>query len=126
MGLGIMRHNSNQHYTKQLIEYALNNKINYFEACDFYLQNTCEIRLGDALKQHPRTSYKLCDKLPLSTIPYFIQKDKNWNLEDYFNKQLDKCRTNYFDVYLIQALDQRNIDYLEKYNVISFLQEKKK
>lgn len=125
MGLGIMRHNSNQQYTKQLIEYALNNKINYFEACDFYLQNACEIRLGDALKQHPRTSYKLCDKFPLSTIPYFIQKNKNWNLNDYFNNQLAKCRTDYFDVYLIQALDERNFNYLEKYQIIDFFLKQK-
>ena len=39
MGLGIMRHNSSQNYTKQLIDYAINNEINYFEACDFYLNN---------------------------------------------------------------------------------------
>lgn len=115
MGLGIMRHGDNQDYTRKLIDFALKNEINYFEACDFYLNKQCELRLGDALKKYPRDSYILCDKLPLNSVPT-IQ-----NLDEFFNNQLLKTNVDYFDVYLIQALDQNNFEILEKYDVLSFL-----
>ena len=120
-GLGIMRHNQNQNQTNQIISYAIQNGINYFEACDFYLQGECENRLSMALSNFSRQSYYLCDKFPLSGF-----LNRNNSLEEFFNNQLKKCNTNYFDVYLIQAIDRYNLKLLQKNpDIISFFNKKR-
>lgn len=121
LGLGIMRHGVDQEHTNQLLAFALKNNINYFEACDFYLNKKCEERLSESLKNIPRNQYYLCDKLPLTN---FFERGNELNT--FFQNQLKKCNTSYFDVYLIQAVDRSNYQLLKSKGVIDFFNQKKK
>lgn len=120
LGLGLMRHSADQNLTNRLISLAYNQGIRYFEACDFYLHYQCENRLTESLSPFERETYELCDKIPLTGF-----SNKHISVEDFFNNQLKKCNTSYFDYYLIQAVDRNNISYLKKSNIIQFLNNQK-
>lgn len=124
LGLGMMRQDpNNQLLSQKIVDFAITAGINYFEGCYFYLQNKCESILANCLQKYPRNSYYLCDKLPLKGI-FETLKTKN-ELEELFQEQLDNMKTNYFDFYLIQAIDDSCINLLQKFNLISFLLTKK-
>lgn len=120
MGIGIMRHDANDFNTTQnIIDLCMKNGINYFESCYFYLNNNCEKILAKALKKYPRDSYILCGKMPVHGV---LERK---SIEDVFSEQLKNCNTNYFDVYLLQALDRNCFDILKKQNAIEFLNKKR-
>lgn len=119
LGLGLMRHNPNNFSSiKTNVEYALSNGLNYFETAYFYLEYKSEKYLGNILSNYPRNEYKLCAKLPVMGIlpqrnsPYFIFKD-----------QLENFKVNYFDIYLLQALDSRAFPFIEKYKLLEFIND---
>ena len=120
LGLGFMRHN-NLNDSKNLTCFAINNGINYFEACSFYLNNQCEEIVSKSLLPYKREQYILCDKLPILGTDW-----ESIDLELFFNNQLKKCNVDYFDVYLLQALDRKCLPILNKYNIINFIEQKKK
>lgn len=124
LGLGMMRQDPNNEYlTQKIIDLAISGGINYFEGCYFYLGFQCEQILANALAKYDRSSYYLCDKLPLKGIADSFKNQ--YELEKLFNKQLDSMRTNYFDFYLIQAIDDSCIKSLVERQVIPFLLKKK-
>lgn len=120
MGVGIMRHDINNfNNTQKIIDIAMNNGINYFESCYFYLNNQCEKILSKALSKYPRDSYILCGKIPIHGT---LEQETP---EEVFNKQLKNCNTDYFDIYLLQALDRNCFNLLQKTKVIEFLNKKR-
>ena len=61
IGLGFMRYDLNKNYSN-LIAYAIEHGINYFETCYFYLNHQCEDFVNNLLKPYPRSSYEICGK----------------------------------------------------------------
>lgn len=119
LGMGFMRHDVNDFgKTQQLVDYAIANGVNYFEACSFYLNRKCESVVGKALAKYPRDSYYICDKYDLYGYHLPINQ-----LESFFNQQLKTCNVEYFDVYLIQALDRKSLDKIRP--VYEFFKKKK-
>lgn len=117
LGLGIMRHNpQNFSLTKEIVDYSIEHGINYFESCYFYLNNQCEQILQKALASHPRDSYKLCAKMPVHGI---LEAKKNPQI--IFEEQKSHLKTDYFDVYLLQALDRNALSILKDTKVLDFL-----
>lgn len=108
LGLGCMRPNPNDF--QNLVDYAMENGVNYFEACQFYQNGFCEEIVGKALSKYPRDSYLLCGKI---NFPYKPHED----IEKTFNDSLNKCQTNYFDYYLIQAVDRQSLPFLNQKNI---------
>lgn len=121
MGIGIMRHDiDNFQLTQEIIDISMSHGINYFESCYFYLNNQCEKILSKALSKYNRSDYVLCGKMPVHGT---LERETP---EQVFEKQLKNCDTDYFDFYLLQALDRNSFDILEKTKAIDFLIEKKK
>lgn len=122
LGLGIMRYNPlDSQHRQNIIDVAIANGVNYFESCYFYLNGKCEEILAKALSKYPRESYFLCDKMPIhGTLESDITP------EEIFNEQLKNNNTDYFDYYLIQAVDKRAIQIIKDKKVIEFLNEKRK
>lgn len=118
MGLGIMRH-ADEATTNQIVACATQNSVNYFEACHFYLNYKCEERLANALQHLPRHSYYLCDKFPTSDL----LRNQNIDLNIFFKEQLKKCNVNYFDFYLLQAIDRNNYHIIPQ--ILPFFLQKK-
>ena len=79
-----------------LIDHAIANGINYFDTA--YTYGGSETFAGHVLSKYPRESYFLATKCP----PWKIK-----NADDFkriFAEQLDRCRTDYFDFYLVHNL----------------------
>ena len=104
-----MRHDPNNFKaTQDIVDYAFSHGVNYFEACEFYCNYQCESIVAKSLSKYPRNSYYLCDKLDTKSCSLE-------ELDKRFNDQLKKCNTDYFDVYLLQALDRTTISRVKQY-----------
>ena len=76
---------------------------NYFDTAHGYLGGQSEIAVGDCVaKRYDRSRFLLTDKL---TTPYF---NKQEDIRPFFMQQLDWCRVDYFDFYLMHAQDRNN------------------
>ena len=108
--------------TAEMIDYAIRNGVNYFDTAWGYHQGNSERVAGKLLSEYPRESYYLASKFPGYDVSNF------GHVEEIFEEQLKKCRTDYFDFYLLHNIYEKNIDaYLddETYHTVSYLLEQK-
>ena len=76
---------------------------NYFDTAHGYLNGQSEIAIGDCLaSRHDRSRFLLTNKLTDS----FFQKQED--IRPLFEKQLEACKVDYFDFYLMHAQGSRN------------------
>ena len=108
--------------TAEMVDYALAHGINYFDTAWGYHAGNSETAIANALKNHPRESFKLADKFPGYDL---ANMDK---VKEIFEEQLKKCGVEYFDFYLFHNVCESNIDaYLDpKYGIFDYLTEQKK
>ena len=88
----------------EMVDYALEQGINYFDTAWGYHGGQSEVVLGRALARHPRDSYYLADKFPGYDL---ANMDK---VAEIFERQLEKTGAGYFDFYLIHNVCEMNID----------------
>ena len=87
--------------TQEMVDYAMEHGINYYDTAWFYHGGKSELAAGKVLKKHPRNSFYLADKMPLR-----ILKDKS-EVIPKFEEQLKKCQVEYFDFYLTHNINKR-------------------
>lgn len=112
LGLGCMRlpvvggddNKPDQAAVQEMIDYAMANGINYYDTAWGYHGGNSEIAVGEALSKYDRESYYLASKFPGYDLSNFGKH------EEIFNKQLEKCQTDYFDFYLYHNVCEANID----------------
>lgn len=129
LGLGAMRlpvidgddARIDEEKTAEMVAYAMEKGINYYDTAWGYHSGNSEIVMGKALSQYDRDSYYLATKFPGYDLS---NMDK---VEEIFEKQLEKCRVDYFDFYLVHNVCEMNIDaYLdEKYGIYDYLVKQK-
>lgn len=85
-----------------LVDRAIAGGVNYFDTAYYYHNGESEVFAGEALAKYPRESYYLATKLPS-----FSLKEAS-DVPRIFEDQLRRCRTDYFDFYLLHALDADN------------------
>lgn len=129
LGLGGMRlpvidgddANIDEEKAMQMVDYAMERGINYYDTAWGYHDGNSELVIGKALGRHPRESFYLADKFPGYDLS---NMDK---VEEIFEKQLEKCGVEYFDFYLFHNVCEMNIDaYLdEKYGIFDYLMKQK-
>ena len=129
LGFGMMRlpggcdnPQINEAQTAEMIDYAIRNGVNYFDTAWGYHQGNSERVAGKLLSEYPRESYYLASKFPGYDVSNF------GHVEEIFEEQLKKCRTEYFDFYLLHNIYEKNIDaYLDDatYHTVSYLLEQK-
>ncbi|MCI8638373.1 MAG: 4Fe-4S dicluster domain-containing protein [Coprococcus sp.] len=105
----------------EIIDYAYKNGINYFDTAWGYHKGNSELVAGEFLSRYPRESYYLASKFPGYDV------SNMGKAEEIFEKQLEKCRTQYFDFYLCHNVYEGNIEeYLDpKYGVWEYLLKQK-
>lgn len=106
----------------EMVAYAMDHGVNYFDTAWGYHNGQSETVLGRLLSSYPRESFYLADKFP-------GYEEKNLqNPAEIFEKQLEKCRVDYFDFYLFHTVTEENIDlYLdEKYGLLDYILEQKR
>ena len=84
----------------EMIRHAIVHGINYFDTAYPYHGGKSEPLLGKAVKGH-REKIMIVTKLPV----WLVQKEDDF--ERYFNEQMERLDTDYFDVYLIHGLDRK-------------------
>ncbi|MBR6793891.1 MAG: aldo/keto reductase [Clostridia bacterium] len=106
----------------EMVAYALENGINYFDTAWGYHGGDAEKALGEVLSRYPRESYYLATKFPGYDL-------KNMGkVKEIFPEQLMRCQTDYFDFYLVHNVCELNIDaYLDpQYETLEYLLEQKR
>ena len=108
--------------TKNMVEYALKNGVNYFDTAWGYHNGQSEIVIGKTLEKYSRNSYMLATKFPGYDLS---NMDK---VREIFEKQLEKCRVDYFDFYLVHNVCELNInEYLNpEHGIHDYLVSQKK
>lgn len=97
----------------KMINYALEQGINYFDTAYGYHGGKSETFLGKALKAH-RSKVMIATKLPV----WNVQKPEDF--EKLFNEQLGKLGTDYLDFYLIHGLDGATWARMKELGVLKF------
>lgn len=101
---------------QEMVDYAMANGINYYDTAWGYHDGNSETVIGEALKKYDRSSFYLTTKFPGYDLSNFGKH------EEIFNKQLEKCQTDYFDFYLYHNVCELNVDkYIEDEELTNFL-----
>ena len=102
---------------EKMVDYAMENGVNYYDTAWGYHDGNSETVMGKALSKYPRDQFYLATKFPGYDLS---NMDK---VEEIFKKQLEKCNVEYFDFYLFHNVCEMNIDaYLDpKYGIYDYL-----
>jgi predicted aldo/keto reductase-like oxidoreductase len=103
--------------TKQMVDYAMEKGVNYIDTAYPYHDGESENIVRELLKDKPRNSYFLADKLPLWEC-----KTKE-DVDRIFHEQLKKTGVDYFDFYLIHAVNKERYKQTIDLDVLSMLEE---
>lgn len=109
-----------QKKVEEMVDYAMEHGINYYDTAYFYHRGESEKAMGKALKKYPRDSFYFVTKMPLAII------QSKQQAEQIFEEQLKKCQTDYFDFYLAHNINKREWKVLKECNVYEQLLQKKK
>jgi len=148
LGLGIMRMPLtelngpvDEEKAIELIRYAYDSGINYFDTAFFYHGGDSELVVGKALAKFPRDTWYLADKMPgnltevvdgklkVSTGIGPTAQPKTFDSPaEIFEYQLNRCGVEYFDFYLLHNVAESTVDFYkdEKWGIIDYLVEQKK
>jgi predicted aldo/keto reductase-like oxidoreductase len=122
---------------RALIEAAYERGINYFDTAYRYHTGESESFVGRVLSQYPRNSFYLATKMPGHMMIY---RDGKYSFTkglaafparspaEIFEEQLEKCRVDYFDFYLLHNVCEASWDFYtsKEIGVIDYLLEQKK
>lgn len=108
--------------TKEMVAYAMEKGINYYDTAWGYHDGYSETVMGEVLEEYPREKFYLASKFP------GYDTNNMDKVAEIFEKQLKKCRVEYFDFYLFHNVCEMNIDgYLDpKFGIYEYLMEQKK
>ena len=103
-----------------MLKQAFDAGVNYFDTAFFYHNRKCEAFLGRALKQFPRDAFNLATKLPVALLSTLEEAKTT------FEGQLKSLDTDYFDYYLIHALDGKRWDMVVETGMLDYVIEQQK
>ena len=107
---------------KAMVDLFLERRFTYFDTAYFYHKGTSESVLKHALvNRHPRTSFTLADKLPLSSLKNGSIADQ----EEIFRIQLERCGVDYFDYYLLHNVNAESYETAQRLDSFSYLLRQK-
>ena len=108
--------------TMEMVRYAMEHGVNYFDTAYPYHGGMSEVVLGKALKEYPRESYYLATKYPGHQI------SAAYDPAAIFEEQLQKCGVEYFDFYLLHNVYENSIHtYMDpKWGIVEYFLEQKR
>lgn len=128
LGFGLMRlplkddKSIDQEQVQAMVDYAMANGVNYFDTAWPYHGGKSELAIGEALAKYPRETWFLANKFPgHQTAP-------SYDPAGIFEKQLQKCKVDYFDFYLLHNINEGCFDVYkdERWGIIDYFVEQKK
>ena len=110
LGFGMMRlPRDNQELVNQLVDYAIDHGVNYFDTAPMYGGGLNEGIVGAALSRHPRDKYYVATKMS-------NYKEDFWPLEEakkMYQNSFEKLRVDYIDYYLLHGVGQGGMEAFE-------------
>lgn len=127
LGFGAMRLPTQENGTidrekaGKLVDVLYQGGVNYFDTAYVYHQGESEEFLGEALQKYPRDSFYLATKTPGHLI------NPDYDPADAFERQIRRCRTDYFDFYLLHNVMESSLPTYtdQKLKVMDYLLEQK-
>ena len=112
-----------QDAVNEMVDYAIEHGINYFDTSPAYLMGQSEKAAGIALSRHPRDKYFIATKLS-----NFNNQTPEASLQMY-KDSFEQLQTDYFDYYLLHAIGSGGVEtfrqrYVEN-GMMEFLQKEK-
>ena len=103
-----------QNRVNAMFDLAIENGVNYFDTAYPYLGGKSEGAMAEALSKYPRDSYYLADKFPGHSLPGPVDNNA------LFHVSLERCRTDYFDFYLLHNITEWSVKIYEseEYHII--------
>jgi len=106
--------------TEEMILYAYENGVNYYDSAYVYHGGKSEEVIGDIFKRNNiRDKINIATKLP--TMPDFISADYN----KLFEEQIRRLQTDHIDFYLIHSLEKAKWESLKEHGIIEFMDKLK-
>lgn len=104
----------------QMVDTFMERGFTYFDTAYMYHEYESERAMKDVLvTRKDRDSYTLASKLPVMQL-----KEKE-DMERIFNEQREKCGVEYFDYYLLHALDAEHYKNVKRLDCFGFAMQKK-
>jgi len=100
---------------KDMVDHYMESGMNYFDTAWFYHGGKSETTFKKAVvERYPREAYTIADKMPIWEV-----NDPS-DVERIFNTQLERCGVEYFDFYLLHALNGANNQKCEDMGAYEF------
>ena len=97
-----------QDAVNEMVDYALEHGINYFDTSPAYLMGQSEKAAGIALSRHPRDTYYIATKLS-----NFNNQTPEASIQMY-KDSFDQLKTDYFDYYLLHSIGTGGVEAFRK------------
>lgn len=115
-----------QEKVNQLVDYAIEHGVNYFDTSPRYCQGMSEHSTGIALSRHPRDKFLIATKLSNS-------KEEAWSREAsmaMYHNSFKELQVDYIDYYLLHGVGMKGMEalrgrYLDN-GMLNFLVEERK
>ena len=107
--------------TIKMVDTFLENGFNYFDTAHGYINGKSELAIKECLSsRYPRDKYILTNKLSFN----FFEKEED--ILPLFHQQLKACGVEYFDFYLMHAMNATRLLHYEGCKAFEIAQELKK
>lgn len=110
LGFGMMRLPNNQEEVNQLVDYAIEHGVNYFDTAPMYMGGQSEVLTGNALSRHPREKYYIATKMS-------NQNQRLWSFEEsqkMYYQSFKRLKVDHIDYYLMHSIGGGGMDTLNK------------
>lgn len=115
----VMNKEIDEQKASEMIFYAIENGINYFDTAYFYHNGRSEKLLGKIIDKETRKKIAIATKMPTWLIN---TKD---DFQKYLDEQLERLKTDYIDFYLIHGLSKLSWEKVNNMGVLDFLDKLK-
>ena len=110
LGFGMMRLPNDQEEVNQLVDYAIEHGVNYFDTAPMYMGGQSEVLTGNALTRHPREKYYIATKMS-------NQNRSLWDIDEamkMYYQSFQRLKTDHIDYYLLHSIGGGGVDTLKE------------
>ena len=108
LGFGMMRLPNYQDEVNELVDYAIEHGVNYFDTAPMYMGGRSEVLMGNALSRHPREKYYVATKMS-------NQNQRLWDFDEskrMYEQSFERLKVDYIDYYLLHSIGGGGMDAL--------------
>jgi predicted aldo/keto reductase-like oxidoreductase len=109
LGFGMMRLPKDQDEVNELVDYAIEHGVNYFDTAPMYMGGQSEVLTGNALSRHPREKYHVATKMS-------NQRQNLWGFDDckrMYEQSFERLKVDHIDYYLLHSIGGGGMDALK-------------